>query len=183
MIITAKLKDGIRFLCLSIVSLSGWAGMLNPVQAQSVSQCTFSRITPGIIVKSSTGLKALEASNGLLEGSNGSTGSVALNCTGPGTLVSIGLPTLNFAPTGFIPTIKHALVQDISNITATGNMFVSNGGGSFTHAPWAGRSTARLSIIKGNHTLSIGMIVGENIIGSPPSGLYSYSTVLTVVPK
>ncbi len=183
MIITTKLKDGTRFLSLSILSLSGWAGMLNPVQALSVSQCTFTNITPGTIVKSSTGLKALEASTGFFGGSNdGITGSVDLDCNRPNALVSIGLPTLNSAPATFNPTISQALVQDINNPTATGTS-ITNGGGPFNHAPWAGQPTAPFRIGKGPQTLRIGMIVGDNSIGSPPGGFYSYSTVLTVVPN
>ena len=175
MVITAKLKDRVYCLSLSLFSLFGYIGVLYPAQAA----CTFSNTTPGQLVKSSSGLKALEASAGLLGGLDGLTGQVRLDCTNGG-LLSIDQPKRVSAPASFTPTISHALVQ-LDNTTM--HTFASNGGGQFAHVPWAGRSTSPITVPIGIHTLTIGMIVGENNSSFIPSGIYSYTTTLNVVPN
>ena len=165
----------IRFLKVGMLSLLGWVEVIIPVQAA----CTFSNTTPGQIIRSSSGFKAMESSAGLLGGSDGMTGQVTLDCTNGGALL-IAQPNRINAPSSFIEPVTHALVQ-LDNTSF--HTFVSNGGGQFPHAPWIGRSSAPLKIPPGVHLLTTGIIVGELVSGFLPSGTYTYRAALTIVPN
>ncbi len=170
MIITAKLKDGIHFLCLTILSLSGWATM----ESVGVS-CTLNILTPGVLKREAT-LKAVSSTY-----TDGSVGSVAVTCSVASSL-TVGAPILVNAPETFAPTVLQAVVQRGSS-TAFTDYTSSSSGSRFANSGLWASSTAPLVLRTGASTLYVNMVAGTNAPGVLPSGLYSYSVKLTVTPN
>jgi hypothetical protein len=137
--------------------------------------CTFTGTTPGTLVQDSPINSWLEASNGTLIGTIGTTGETTVKCTSGGQL-SVAAPVKVSAPPSFTSSVNHAVVYD-----STAGAYTS--AGTALNPGWVKSTTALTIPLNTDRILKVGMLTGENLQNGLPSGYYNYTVTLTATPN
>ena len=144
--------------------------------AVTVSACTITPGTAPVLARTPGGLNAVEAGKGIFGlGVTGTAGTMTVTCANGGSL-TVAPPT-GSAPPGFNPTVRQTVAQLVDSSSFTS----ASVGGNFDGGAW-NRPTTPMIIpsAAAGQTVNVGMIIGTNAVGSPPSGNYAYTSALTV---
>jgi hypothetical protein len=157
-----------------LYGISGLATVWFVSSASAVRACTVKVSAPGVLVQSTTGKRAVEASSG-----SGTPAALSVDCPISHSL-QIDPPIVTTAPAGFTPTI----LQSYLDIPSQGLRAIASNGSAFTHAPWNQASSAVINVdVTSEVPATVGVIAGNDVVGSSPPGNYAYTAVITIFPN